>query len=106
MFATSVKETKAVTPTVCSLEDGIVMRRNREEGGAPNHHVCVTLREVVPPARFQRATSRLGGERSMQLSYGSLRAKHTANSSQQAACNNHERGICRLLSAVCFTIDT
>ena len=26
---------------------------------------------VVPPARFQRATSRLGGERSMQLSYGS-----------------------------------
>ena len=27
---------------------------------------------MVPPARFQRATSRLGGERSMQLSYGSL----------------------------------
>ena len=26
---------------------------------------------MVPPARFQRATSRLGGERSMQLSYGS-----------------------------------
>jgi hypothetical protein len=26
---------------------------------------------LVPPARFQRATSRLGGERSMQLSYGS-----------------------------------
>ena len=28
-------------------------------------------REVVPPARFQRATFRLGGGRSMQLSYGS-----------------------------------
>ena len=28
---------------------------------------------MVPPARFQRATSRLGGERSMQLSYGSTR---------------------------------
>jgi hypothetical protein len=27
--------------------------------------------KMVPPARFQRATSRLGGERSMQLSYGS-----------------------------------
>ena len=27
--------------------------------------------EVVPPARFQRATFRLGGGRSMQLSYGS-----------------------------------
>ncbi len=26
---------------------------------------------VVPPARFQRATFRLGGGRSMQLSYGS-----------------------------------
>ena len=30
-----------------------------------------SLGKVVPPARFQRATSRLGGERSMQLSYGS-----------------------------------
>ena len=28
--------------------------------------------KLVPPARFQRATSRLGGERSMQLSYGSI----------------------------------
>ena len=27
--------------------------------------------ELVPPARFQRATFRLGGGRSMQLSYGS-----------------------------------
>jgi hypothetical protein len=27
----------------------------------------------VPPARFQRATFRLGGGRSMQLSYGSLK---------------------------------
>ena len=26
---------------------------------------------LVPPARFQRATFRLGGGRSMQLSYGS-----------------------------------
>ncbi len=26
---------------------------------------------MVPPARFQRATFRLGGGRSMQLSYGS-----------------------------------
>ena len=30
--------------------------------------------EVVPPARFQRATFRLGGGRSMQLSYGSTPA--------------------------------
>jgi hypothetical protein len=30
---------------------------------------------VVPPARFQRATFRLGGGRSMQLSYGSRKAK-------------------------------
>src|SRR5687768_14937996 len=29
------------------------------------------FRKVVPPARFQRATFRLGGGRSMQLSYGS-----------------------------------
>ena len=28
-------------------------------------------RKLVPPARFQRATFRLGGGRSMQLSYGS-----------------------------------
>jgi hypothetical protein len=28
-------------------------------------------RKMVPPARFQRATFRLGGGRSMQLSYGS-----------------------------------
>jgi hypothetical protein len=30
----------------------------------------VRAEEVVPPARFQRATFRLGGGRSMQLSYG------------------------------------
>src|SRR4029079_2960364 len=29
--------------------------------------------KVVPPARFQRATFRLGGGRSMQLSYGSTK---------------------------------
>ena len=36
--------------------------------------VCENVGEgenVVPPARFQRATFRLGGGRSMQLSYGS-----------------------------------
>jgi hypothetical protein len=33
--------------------------------------VVISLRKVVPPARFQRATFRLGGGRSMQLSYGS-----------------------------------
>ena len=38
---------------------------------------------VVPPARFQRATFRLGGGRSMQLSYGSKRA--TAYSKQKTA---------------------
>ena len=32
-----------------------------------------TLILMVPPARFQRATFRLGGGRSMQLSYGSTR---------------------------------
>ena len=36
---------------------------------------CVRMRvriaKMVPPARFQRATFRLGGGRSMQLSYGS-----------------------------------
>src|SRR6266540_4924099 len=32
----------------------------------------VEIKEVVPPARFQRATFRLGGGRSMQLSYGSM----------------------------------
>jgi hypothetical protein len=31
----------------------------------------ILLRNLVPPARFQRATFRLGGGRSMQLSYGS-----------------------------------
>jgi hypothetical protein len=36
---------------------------------------CVQNEKVVPPARFQRATSRLGGERSMQLSYGSKTGK-------------------------------
>jgi hypothetical protein len=33
--------------------------------------MCVRTVKVVPPARFQRATFRLGGGRSMQLSYGS-----------------------------------
>ena len=33
-------------------------------------------KKVVPPARFQRATFRLGGGRSMQLSYGSTRLVH------------------------------
>ena len=34
---------------------------------------CVCGRKkMVPPARFQRATFRLGGGRSMQLSYGSM----------------------------------
>ena len=37
----------------------------------PRAKLVPTLRKMVPPARFQRATSRLGGERSMQLSYGS-----------------------------------
>ena len=33
--------------------------------------VLISLGKLVPPARFQRATFRLGGGRSMQLSYGS-----------------------------------
>ena len=33
--------------------------------------VLISLGKMVPPARFQRATFRLGGGRSMQLSYGS-----------------------------------
>ena len=33
--------------------------------------VLILLGKLVPPARFQRATFRLGGGRSMQLSYGS-----------------------------------
>ena len=41
----------------------------RFEGGEG----LISLRELVPPARFQRATFRLGGGRSMQLSYGSTR---------------------------------
>ena len=42
-----------------------------------------SLREVVPPARFQRATFRLGGGRSMQLSYGSPKGKNTGKSKQE-----------------------
>ena len=38
---------------------------------AQRENVSKYTRKMVPPARFQRATSRLGGERSMQLSYGS-----------------------------------
>src|SRR4051794_29954326 len=41
------------------------------EGG----EVAISLAKLVPPARFQRATFRLGGGRSMQLSYGST-SKH------------------------------
>jgi hypothetical protein len=37
--------------------------------------VLISFGKLVPPARFQRATFRLGGGRSMQLSYGSTR-KH------------------------------
>ena len=33
--------------------------------------MLISLGKLVPPARFQRATFRLGGGRSMQLSYGS-----------------------------------
>jgi hypothetical protein len=43
------------------------------------------LGKMVPPARFQRATSRLGGERSMQLSYGS-----TGEESYHVNPDNHE----------------
>src|SRR5437588_440781 len=35
------------------------------------YHVVFEIEILVPPARFQRATFRLGGGRSMQLSYGS-----------------------------------
>jgi hypothetical protein len=35
--------------------------------------VLISSGKLVPPARFQRATFRLGGGRSMQLSYGSTR---------------------------------
>ena len=38
--------------------------------------VCGGPRKLVPPARFQRATFRLGGGRSMQLSYGSTENRH------------------------------
>ena len=38
----------------------------QKEGEVPN-----SVGKLVPPARFQRATFRLGGGRSMQLSYGS-----------------------------------
>jgi hypothetical protein len=34
--------------------------------------MLISLGKLVPPARFQRATFRLGGGRSMQLSYGSI----------------------------------
>src|SRR5262247_1208716 len=43
--------------------------------GLPEFIIRLCLEEflVVPPARFQRATFRLGGGRSMQLSYGETR---------------------------------
>ena len=67
---------------------------NVEDVGIPTGTECVKesldqeswilLEGVVPPARFQRATFRLGGGRSMQLSYGSTR-EQTAYSKQQTA---------------------
>ena len=45
--------------------------------------MCVRNEKMVPPARFQRATFRLGGGRSMQLSYGSLKGKNTGNRRQE-----------------------
>ena len=57
-----------------------------------------SLREVVPPARFQRATFRLGGGRSMQLSYGSLKGKNTGDRRQKTGDRRQEQG--PLLSTV------
>ena len=37
--------------------------------------VWAITERMVPPARFQRATFRLGGGRSMQLGYGSKQAQ-------------------------------
>jgi hypothetical protein len=54
-----------------------VLIRSRTQGSTIglSFSICVRMRvrntKMVPPARFQRATFRLGGGRSMQLSYGS-----------------------------------
>ena len=42
--------------------------------------------EMVPPARFQRATFRLGGGRSMQLSYGST-SEEIVSCTSWKSCN-------------------
>src|SRR5689334_3650615 len=46
---------------------GQIAGQSLQKGG----EVLISLGKLVPPARFQRATFRLGGGRSMQLSYGS-----------------------------------
>jgi hypothetical protein len=43
--------------------------------------MCVQTKKMVLPARFQRATFRLGGGRSMQLSYGSMSVGEDRNRS-------------------------
>src|SRR5215204_1045427 len=43
----------------------------RGKAGNEEARLLFSFGKLVPPARFQRATFRLGGGRSMQLSYGS-----------------------------------
>jgi hypothetical protein len=61
---------RAILPTLLEVLDEMeeieTARHCGDESG-------VESQEVVPPARFQRATFRLGGGRSMQLSYGSTK---------------------------------
>jgi hypothetical protein len=47
---------------------------------------------MVPPARFQRATFRLGGGRSMQLSYGSTSEEYRVNPVNRAILSNYLTG--------------
>ena len=54
------------TDTYENLRDKLPGQKPAKEGEVPN-----SVGKLVPPARFQRATFRLGGGRSMQLSYGS-----------------------------------